>query len=55
MFLLGISSVAVNLEKEQVVVETSLASHQVKDLIEATGKRAVLLGLGTSAGRKLFG
>lgn len=46
----GVKSVDVNLEKEQVIVETTLPSDTIKNLIESTGKRAVIKGYGgTSA------
>ncbi len=38
----------VDLAKEQVLVETALASLQVQSLIESTGRRAVLKGMGGS-------
>ncbi|XP_033734618.1 copper chaperone for superoxide dismutase-like [Pecten maximus] len=44
----GIKSVKINLENEQVIVEGTLPSNSVKDLIEATGKPAVLQGYGSS-------
>lgn len=38
----------VDLAKEQVLVETALTSLQVQSLIESTGRRAVLKGMGGS-------
>jgi len=40
--------VQVNLGKEEVLVETALTSSQVQTLIESTGRRAVLKGMGGS-------
>ncbi|XP_046557956.1 copper chaperone for superoxide dismutase-like [Haliotis rubra] len=51
----GIISVNVHLDTEQVIVESSLPSSQVKDLIETTGKRAVLHGYGSSKGTHHLG
>ncbi|XP_069116317.1 copper chaperone for superoxide dismutase-like isoform X1 [Argopecten irradians] len=45
----GIKSVKINLENEQVIVEGNLPSSRVKDMIEATGKLAVLKGYGSNA------
>lgn len=42
----GVKSVHVDLNKDQVVVESSLTSSQVQSLIEKTGKSAVLQGYG---------
>nr|AAH93301.1 Zgc:112427 protein [Danio rerio] len=44
----GVQSVQVNLTKEEVLVETALTSLQVQTLIESTGRRAVLKGMGGS-------
>uniref|UniRef100_A0A8C1X963 Superoxide dismutase copper chaperone n=1 Tax=Cyprinus carpio TaxID=7962 RepID=A0A8C1X963_CYPCA len=44
----GVQSVHVDLAKEQVLVETALTSLQVQSLIESTGRRAVLKGIGGS-------
>ena len=49
---LGIKSVQVDLDSEQVVVETTLPSSKVQSLLESTGKRAVLLGYGKGMGYK---
>ncbi|XP_067681104.1 copper chaperone for superoxide dismutase-like [Haliotis asinina] len=51
----GIISVDVRLDTEQVIVESSLPSSQVKDLLETTGKRAVLQGYGSSKGPQHLG
>lgn len=40
----------VNLPNEQVFVETTLPSEKVRELIEKTGKRAVVQGYGSSQG-----
>lgn len=45
---LGVKSVHINLAKEEVLVETALTSLQVQSLIESTGRRAVLKGMGSS-------
>jgi len=42
----GIESVNISLDKETVIVETSLPSAEVQQKIEATGRRAVLKGYG---------
>lgn len=38
----------IDLAKEEVLVETGLSSLQVQRLIESTGRRAVLKGMGSS-------
>ena len=42
----GIESVDISLDKETVIVETSLPSAEVQQRIESTGRRAVLKGYG---------
>ncbi|GFY74998.1 copper chaperone for superoxide dismutase [Trichonephila inaurata madagascariensis] len=37
----------IDVEKQSVVVESSLPSQRIKEAIESTGKRAVLKGFGT--------
>lgn len=44
----GITSVAIDRGLDTVLVETTLRSEEVKDLIESTGKQAVIRGLGSS-------
>ncbi|XP_052003283.1 copper chaperone for superoxide dismutase-like [Xyrauchen texanus] len=44
----GVHSVHIDLAKEEVLVETMLTSLQVQNIIESTGKRAVLKGMGSS-------
>ena len=44
--LLGVKSFTVNLDTEQVIVETILSTGQVQDLIENSGRMAILRGLG---------
>lgn len=44
----GIESFTVNLDKEQVIVETTLSTGQVQQLIENSGRMAILRGLGTA-------
>ncbi|XP_028659087.1 copper chaperone for superoxide dismutase-like [Erpetoichthys calabaricus] len=43
----GIHSVDIDLEKQMVVVDCTLPSQQVQDLIENSGRRAVLKGMGS--------
>lgn len=47
----NIRDVSVNLEKQLVVVETSLATSEVVRLIENTGKKALVTGIGASGGQ----
>ncbi|XP_061414822.1 copper chaperone for superoxide dismutase [Lethenteron reissneri] len=49
----GVLGVQVDLAKEQVLVDTVLPSAQVQSLIETTGKRAVLRGIGPTQGGPL--
>ncbi|XP_034713156.1 copper chaperone for superoxide dismutase-like isoform X2 [Etheostoma cragini] len=42
----GVTSVSIDVGKEQVLVESSLTSAEVQALIETTGRRAVLKGIG---------
>lgn len=44
----GVKSVIVDVEREVVLVETALTSAEVQTLIESTGRRAVLKGIGAS-------
>lgn len=44
--LAGVQAVQVDLAKEEVLVETSLSTHEVQGVIESTGRRAVLKGIG---------
>lgn len=46
--LAEVKSVSVDVAKEEVLVESSLTSAEVQALIENTGRRAVLKGLGGS-------
>jgi hypothetical protein len=41
--------VFVNLAQEQVIVESTLPTAEIQDLIEATGRRAVIKGQGTAS------
>lgn len=43
----GVQSVIVNLAQEQVIIESTLTSFQLQDIIEQTGRRAVLKGQGS--------
>lgn len=45
----GVQSVSVNLAQEQVVVESTLTSFQIQEILENTGRRAVLKGQGSKA------
>uniref|UniRef100_A0A668S0Z0 Superoxide dismutase copper chaperone n=1 Tax=Oreochromis aureus TaxID=47969 RepID=A0A668S0Z0_OREAU len=44
----GVNSVSIDVGKEQVLVESALTSAEVQALIESTGRRAVLKGIGGS-------
>ena len=44
----GISSFKVDLDRQSVVVETSLPTAEVQKMIESTGKSAVVVGVGKS-------
>ncbi|XP_037336748.2 copper chaperone for superoxide dismutase-like [Pungitius pungitius] len=44
----GVSSVSVDVGEERVLVESSLTTAEVQALIESTGRRAVLKGIGGS-------
>ncbi|KAL7875689.1 hypothetical protein AOLI_G00106520 [Acnodon oligacanthus] len=44
----GVHSVQIDLSREEVLVETSLSTQEVQGLIESTGRRAVLKGMGGS-------
>lgn len=44
----GMQAVQVDLAREEVLVETSLSIQEVQGLIESTGRRAVLKGIGGS-------
>lgn len=46
----GVKNVNINLEKEQVTVETVLPASQVQQLIENTGRKAVVKGYGRGEG-----
>ena len=43
----------VNLDKGQVIVDSTLPSDAVKSMIESTGRLAVLMGMGGSNGKPL--
>lgn len=43
-----VKSVSIDVSKEEVLVESSLTSAELKSLIENTGRRAVLKGIGGS-------
>ena len=42
---------SINLTSGQVLVESTLSIEKVKDIIEGTGRRAVLKGMGGSKGK----
>ncbi|XP_066574858.1 copper chaperone for superoxide dismutase isoform X2 [Amia ocellicauda] len=44
----GVRSVDIDLQQGAVLVEAALTSREVQDLIESTGRRAVLKGMGVS-------
>lgn len=44
----GVKLVSIDVGKEEVLVEAALASAEVQSLIESTGCRAVLKGIGGS-------
>lgn len=48
LFPPGIHGVDINLSKEQVVVSTVLPTSRVIELLESTGRRAVLKGQGSN-------
>lgn len=41
----------INLDKKQVLVDTALPSARVQELIEETGRKAVLFGVGVEQGK----
>ncbi|XP_052768263.1 copper chaperone for superoxide dismutase-like isoform X2 [Mya arenaria] len=49
----GVKSVSVDLSSGKVLVDSSLGSERIKALIESTGKRAVLKGMGGKTGSHL--
>ncbi|XP_064623590.1 copper chaperone for superoxide dismutase-like isoform X2 [Lineus longissimus] len=49
----GIQSFSIDLPTETVVVETSLPSQVIQDIMETTGRRAVLKGMGNTLGQSL--
>ncbi|XP_040265496.1 copper chaperone for superoxide dismutase isoform X1 [Bufo bufo] len=49
----GIQNVNVSLESEAVVVETTLPASEVQKLLESTGRRAVLKGMGSIRSQNL--
>ncbi|XP_064600867.1 copper chaperone for superoxide dismutase-like isoform X4 [Liolophura sinensis] len=51
----GVKSFNVNLEKEQVLIESNLPSSRLLEIIESTGKKAVLVGYGSSTGTENLG
>lgn len=46
----GIKELIVDVEKQLVVVETSLATSEVVQLVESSGKRALVTGIGAAGG-----
>ncbi|XP_038072125.1 copper chaperone for superoxide dismutase-like [Patiria miniata] len=49
----GVSSLDINLAQEQVVIESILPSSELLELLENTGRRAVVKGHGVSNGKHL--
>lgn len=43
-----VKSISIDVSKEEVLVESALSSAEVQALIESTGRRAVLKGIGES-------
>ena len=52
LFHPGVRSVKIDFEKKHVLVETALSATSVQELIEGTGRKAVLLGIGVDRGVK---
>ena len=50
----GIQSVDINLSSGQVIVESTLNSGSLQQLIESTGRRAVLKGMGGTCSKSMF-
>ncbi|XP_069821347.1 copper chaperone for superoxide dismutase-like isoform X1 [Dendropsophus ebraccatus] len=51
--VMGIQNVDVSLDTEAVVVETTLPASEVQELLESTGRRAVLKGMGSVRSQNL--
>ncbi|XP_014433287.2 copper chaperone for superoxide dismutase isoform X2 [Pelodiscus sinensis] len=49
----GLRVLDIQLDSQSVLVETSMSSEKVKDLLESTGRRAVLKGMGSNAPHSL--
>ncbi|XP_063801225.1 copper chaperone for superoxide dismutase isoform X2 [Pseudophryne corroboree] len=49
----GVQDVTVSLESESVIVKTTLPALEVQSLLESTGRRAVLKGMGNNAAQNL--
>uniref|UniRef100_A0A8C5N405 Superoxide dismutase [Cu-Zn] n=1 Tax=Leptobrachium leishanense TaxID=445787 RepID=A0A8C5N405_9ANUR len=49
----GVHGVTVNLELETVLVETTLSAQDIQTMLESSGRKAVLTGLGTNESRNL--
>ncbi|XP_071800030.1 copper chaperone for superoxide dismutase-like [Asterias amurensis] len=49
----GVSSLDINLAQEQVIVESILPSSQLLELLESTGRRALIKGQGVSTDKHL--
>lgn len=45
----GVQNVEIDLQGQQVVVETSLPSSTIQEVIESTNRKAVLKGLGSAS------
>ena len=48
LIMSGIKSFTVDLDTEQVIVETTLSTSQVQKMIENSGRMAILRGLGAA-------
>ncbi|XP_022091361.1 copper chaperone for superoxide dismutase-like [Acanthaster planci] len=49
----GVSSLDINLAQERVIIESILPSSQLLELLESTGRRAVVKGQGLASGKHL--
>ena len=50
----GVDSFSVNLEQEQVIVETALPSWKVQEMLESTGLKTILRGRGAVRGLYMY-
>ena len=52
--LLGVKSYSINLQDEQVIIESLLPSGIIHQLLESTGRKAILRGHGSETGPGLY-